>query len=279
MKEKNLTNAYECEMKILTMTINGKETNIAPITSTKAVRDENGKTLDSTLKELNSTVNGAIQSELDKKVNHVEGMGLSERSFSNSEKDKLKNIEDGANNYIHPDTPQTRHVSDDLITKWNKYETTKVNVEAGKGLSEQNFTTSEKEKLKAIDVNANNYTHPTGDGHTHVPVNGTTNSGKVLKATAEAGVYEWADIQWSDIKGRPLAPVGEVISSWTRGTGDDENLFKAVVNHTLDTKILNILAYGQDNEERIVAIEPIDNNSFTIWTDTEETLTIYIKQF
>lgn len=279
MKEKNLTNAYECEMKILTMTINGKETNIAPITSTKAVRDENGKTIDATLKELNSTVNGAIQTELDKKVNHMEGMGLSERNFTSAEKEKLKNIDEGANNYEHPNDPHTRHVSDDLIIKWNKYETSKVNVEPGKGLSEQNFTAAEKAKLKAIDQSANKYTHPTGDGNEHIPVNGTTNSGKVLKATANPGVYEWSDIQWSDIKGRPLAPVGKEISSWTPGTGEDENLFKAVVTHDLDTKILNILAYGQDNEERIVAVEPIDNNSFTLWTDTEETLTIYIKQF
>ena len=37
----------------------------------------------------------------------------------------------------------------------------------------------------------NNYSHPTGDGNLHVPANGTTNSGKFLKATGTAGTYEW----------------------------------------------------------------------------------------
>ena len=35
------------------------------------------------------------------------------------------------------------------------------------------------------------YTHPTGDGNLHVPVNGVNNDGKVLTATSTAGVYTW----------------------------------------------------------------------------------------
>ena len=35
------------------------------------------------------------------------------------------------------------------------------------------------------------YTHPTGDGSKHVTMNGTTNGGKVLTASAIAGVYSW----------------------------------------------------------------------------------------
>lgn len=37
------------------------------------------------------------------------------------------------------------------------------------------------------------YTHPTTDGNKHVPVTGTTNNGKVLKAGATAGSLIWAD--------------------------------------------------------------------------------------
>lgn len=35
------------------------------------------------------------------------------------------------------------------------------------------------------------YTHPTTDGSLHVPANSTTNGGKVLTASATAGVYTW----------------------------------------------------------------------------------------
>lgn len=279
MNEKNLTNAYECEMKILTMTVNGQEVNIAPITSTRAVRDENGKTLEAVLKEINSSINDAIRDELDKKVDKEEGMGLSERSFTTAEKNKLKGIEENANNYVHPDNENTRHVSDSLIEKWNEYEDSKVDVVPGMGLSQQNFTTEEKEKLKGIAANANNYSHPTGDGNTHVPANGNTNGGKVLKATATPGVYEWSNIEWSDITGRPSEPVGIQVSNWAIGTGEDEDLFYAIVEHQLDTKILNVVAFGADNQERFIALETIDNRSFKIWTDTQETITVFIKQF
>lgn len=279
MGERNLTNAYECEMKILTMTVDGEETNIVPITSTRAVRDENGKTLEAVLDEINSSINDAIQEELDNKVDKIDGMGLSERSFTYVEKQKLKNIEDNANNYVHPDDSDTRHVTDEMIERWNEYETSKVDAVEGFGLSEQNFTVEEKEKLKKIDANANNYTHPTGDGNLHVPANGSDNGGKVLKSTDEPGVYEWGDIEWSDIKGRPSEPVGIKVGNWALGSGEDEGLFYSIVEHQLDTKILNVVAYGEDNVERFVALEIVDNTSFKIWTDTQEMLTIYIKQF
>jgi hypothetical protein len=38
------------------------------------------------------------------------------------------------------------------------------------------------------------YTHPTGDGSLHVPANSTTNAGKVLTASAVAGVYTWETV-------------------------------------------------------------------------------------
>ena len=279
MEEKNLTNAYECEMKILTMTVNGVETNIVPITSTRAVRDESGKTLESVLAEINSSVNDAITEELSHKVDKVDGMGLSQRNYTTDEKQKLKNIEENANNYVHPDDSDTRHVTDEMIERWNEYETSKVDAVTGFGLSEQNFTTQEKEKLKKIDESANNYTHPTGDGNLHVPANGSGNGGKILKSTDTPGVYEWGDLEWSDIKGRPSEPLSVQVGNWAVGSGDDEGLFYSIVDHRLDTEILNVAAYGEDNVERFVALEIIDNTSFKIWTDTEEMLTIYIKEF
>ena len=39
------------------------------------------------------------------------------------------------------------------------------------------------------------YTHPSSDGNKHVPANGTTNSGKFLKASATAGQYTWSELE------------------------------------------------------------------------------------
>jgi hypothetical protein len=38
------------------------------------------------------------------------------------------------------------------------------------------------------------YVHPTGDGNSHVPLDGGSNDGKVLSATTTAGAPAWTDI-------------------------------------------------------------------------------------
>ena len=53
------------------------------------------------------------------------------------------------------------------------------------------MSAADKTKLDGVATNANNYTHPTGDGNLHVPATGTTNSGKVLTAGATAGSLSW----------------------------------------------------------------------------------------
>jgi hypothetical protein len=59
------------------------------------------------------------------------------------------------------------------------------------GTTNKVFTATEQTKLGTIAENANNYSHPTGDGNLHVPANSTTNEGKVLTAGASAGTYTW----------------------------------------------------------------------------------------
>ncbi len=46
------------------------------------------------------------------------------------------------------------------------------------------------------------YVHPSGNGNSHIPVNGTT--GQFLKWLS-AGVAQWVSITWSDITGKPVA--------------------------------------------------------------------------
>lgn len=54
-------------------------------------------------------------------------------------------------------------------------------------------------RLTAASINANNYTHPTGDGSLHVPATSTTNNGKVLTAGATAGALSWTTPSVGDV--------------------------------------------------------------------------------
>lgn len=66
----------------------------------------------------------------------------------------------------------------------------KVGKELGKGLSEANYTKTEKQKLSGIADNANNYVHPTTSGNKHIPAGGAL--GQIL-TFSEDGTAQWAD--------------------------------------------------------------------------------------
>lgn len=66
----------------------------------------------------------------------------------------------------------------------------KVNKEVGKQLSTENYSTAEKEKLAGIEVNANNYAHPTTSGNKHIPTGGS--DGQLL-SYSEDGTAQWSD--------------------------------------------------------------------------------------
>lgn len=61
------------------------------------------------------------------------------------------------------------------------------------------MSSGDKTKLDGVAANANNYSHPTGDGNQHVPATGTGNNGKVLKAGATAGSASWQTLAKSDV--------------------------------------------------------------------------------
>ena len=66
----------------------------------------------------------------------------------------------------------------------------KVDKKLGKGLSEANYTETEKQKLSGIANNANNYVHPTNSGNKHIPAGGAL--GQIL-TFSEDGTAQWAD--------------------------------------------------------------------------------------
>ncbi len=119
------------------------------------------------------------------KVDKVSGKGLSTNDYTTTEKTKLAAIT-GTNT---GDQDLSGFATTSALTTGLAL---KVDKEAGKGLSSNDYTTTEKTKLAGIAENANNYTHPTGDGNLHVPATSTTNDGKVLTAGPTAGSLSWA---------------------------------------------------------------------------------------
>lgn len=113
-----------------------------------------------------------------------------------TDKTKLDGIDDGANNYTHPENHPAsvitedeahRFVSDVEKTTWNN----KVDKANGMGLSSNDYTTTEKNKLASIAENANNYTLPeaTADRLGGVKIDDTVVKDSTKAITSKA-VYE-----------------------------------------------------------------------------------------
>ncbi len=80
-------------------------------------------------------------------------------------------------------------VLNDLITALTTTVGNKVDKVLGKGLSSNDYTTTEKNKLAGIAANANNYVHPTTAGNKHIPLGGS--SGQILRwSTNGTAVWE-----------------------------------------------------------------------------------------
>ena len=100
------------------------------------------------------------------------------------------------------------------------------------------------------------YTHPFGDGSSHIPLSGTTNSGKVLTATSTAGVHVWSTPivpeDYTDDEAREAVasalPTSGVISF-------EHDIVNDVYEVTLNQSVLSL------NRSQIVGIGNIDNTS------------------
>ena len=96
-------------------------------------------------------------------------------------------------NFYVLDTQHIKHNGSELKSALNGINTdisNKVDKVTGKGLSTEDYTTAEKNKLTGIEANANNYVHPTTSGNKHIPSGGS--SGKILGWSAD-GTAAWVD--------------------------------------------------------------------------------------
>ena len=78
------------------------------------------------IKNATSTSDGLMSSEDKAKFDKLFEFGLltpatdkTNGIMTSEDKSKLDSIEEGANNYIHPDDENTRHVTDEQIESWN----------------------------------------------------------------------------------------------------------------------------------------------------------------
>ena len=85
------------------------------------------------------------------------------------------------------------------------------------GTTNKAYTATEKTKLSGIATNANNYSHPTGDGNLHVPATGTTNNGKVLTAGSTTGSASWTvpTVTWANVSSKPTSTVSTIDTAVT----------------------------------------------------------------
>ena len=93
-----------------------------------------------------------LQEAIESKVDKIEGKQLSDENFSSEEKEKLAGLE----NYVAPDSRPISYIEEleDTITKINQDLDSKVDIIEGKQLSDENFTSLEKEKLANFNINA-----------------------------------------------------------------------------------------------------------------------------
>ena len=124
-----------------------------------------------TLKELSDALGAdpnfatTVSTQIGKKVDKVDGKGLSTNDYTTEEKKKLDGIAAGANNYTHPGshpatmiTEDTTHrfITDDERKAWNA----KPGSSTATGSSAGLMSADDKKKLDGIAAGANNYTHP-----------------------------------------------------------------------------------------------------------------------
>lgn len=177
----------EGNVSTLTQSVSTLDTTVDELNTTVEGLETDVTELQGTVSDVEETV-GTLQTNLNNKVDKVQGKGLSTNDFTNEYKTKL----DGLNNYndtiIKQDITELQtdvgalertvgNHTESIETNTTEITTLKGNVQTlqtnlgnkvdkvtGKGLSTNDYTTTEKNKLAGIEANANNYTLPKASG-------------------------------------------------------------------------------------------------------------------
>ncbi len=166
--------------------------------------------------------------------------------------------------------------SNGLLYLWGKIKALvggKVDKVEGKALSSNDYTSSEKDKLAHIAANANNYSHPSGDGNKHVPAVGTTSNGKFLRAGASAGNMSWEMLTKADISdlGDTAYSDATQSASGLMSSSDKKKLdgFSSASAYALKSDITSMYVY-KGSKASFAALPSSGNNTGDVW-NTEAT--------
>lgn len=150
---------------------------------------------------------------------------LSTEDFTTKLKNKLDGIAEGANNYTHPSNSGNKHIptggSKGKILVWkadgeaqwgDDKDTTpaKVTTDADGLMSKE-----DKAKLDGVAANANNYSHPTGNGNNHIPQGGA--EGQFLGYSA-AGTAKWVNAPTFSISTATDTKLGGIKIGYTQSS-------------------------------------------------------------
>lgn len=112
---------------------------------------------------------------------------------------------------------------------------------------------SKEDKIKLDSLS--NYTHPTGDGHKHVPANGTTNTNKFLKATATAGVYEWSELPIASESQKGIVKLGNTATDAAKGDHTHAIASRSTNGFMSSTDKTNLDNHLADNSKHLTTQE------------------------
>lgn len=135
------------------------ENNLSDVVDVAQAKYNLGLNLVDNTPDSNKPISTFVQSALDGKVDKEDGKGLSESDFTNSLKDKLDGISTGATKNSPDDQLRNRatHTGEQPISSVTGLETAlnaKVDKVSGKGLSTEDFTSAEKNKLSGVEEGA-----------------------------------------------------------------------------------------------------------------------------
>ena len=132
-----------------------------------------------------------------------------------------------------------------LLYLWQKIKEKFVQKEAGKGLSTNDYTTEEKQKLQGIENNANNYTLPTASAETLGGVKvgaGLRIDSGVLSVTG-GGTADAVD--WSNVQNKPNTVAGYGITdAYTKTEIDGKGFLTASDIANKADKATTLSGYG-----------------------------------
>lgn len=223
----------------------------------------------------------ALQTNIDKKVDKVSGKGLSTNDYTTADKTKLDGIEAGANKTVVDSTlssTSTNPVQNKVIDAALGNKVDKV---AGKGLSTNDYTTTEKNKLDGIEKGANKtiVDSSLSDTSTNPVQNKVIYSALSGKASSKHAHISLQRTQIaSGINLNSLTTPGEyyAIDNTTYTNAPCQNFTMQVIK-LMNTYIFQILyAYSSS---RIYTRSTMYNGGSTVWTSWVESAstTDYLK--